>query len=210
MALKCSIITVVLFSWSLAVLAHPHAKDLGGSQVSPLSLSGIFQPVLVPTNNTNAPPQPRPPVSIRCFEPSEMHKPTDLDGCRPTLNYIHSFSNYRLVQDFQQGRFPKLPSKPPYAFHHVHSNCAVQIASGDDYTIDKFSFEQARALGIEILEYCKDHGGRGGIAPLGRGIGWRIGVREFTEHPDPPGLPNLLEAVSSRNGTSVPVRLVEA
>ncbi len=41
---------------------------------------------------------------------------------------------------------------------------------------DDFSFEQARGLAIEILEECEEKGGRGGVAPIGHGVGWAVSV----------------------------------
>ena len=154
---------------------------------------------LVPQNGTNAPPtpSPSPPLppppprpstgAIRCFQEGGQSKMTDVDGCRPTLNYFRSFPNYRLVQEFIEHRKPKLPSKPPYAVHHVLSNCAVQIAPDNPGDVDKFSFERARALATEILETCVDHGGRGGTAPIGRDNGWRVTVIGYGLPPRPPG-----------------------
>ena len=76
-------------------------------------------------------------------------------------------------------------------------------------TIDDFSFEQARALATEILEVCQDRGGRGGYAPIGHGIGWRVCVIGFKLGPDPPADTSLLEEVGSGNGTWLPVTVVE-
>lgn len=116
-----------------------------------------------------------------------MSQKTDVAGCRPTLNYFRTFPNYRLVQDFIENRKPKMPSKPPYAVHHVLSNCAVQIAPDNPGVVDDFSFQQARALATEILETCVDHGGRGGTAPIGHGLGWRVTVIGYGLPPEPPG-----------------------
>ncbi len=170
MALKRCVVTALLLSGSMMTFAHPRA-------LNPPSLS-----ILVPTlfNTTTAPPRPRPPIgAIVCFTPEASHRTTTVAGCRPTLNHFRSFPNYRLVQDFQQGGLyprPKLPSKPPYAVHNVNSDCAVQIASEREGVRDDFSFEQARGLAIEILEECEGKGGRGGVAPIGHGVGWAVSV----------------------------------
>lgn len=202
----------LLLHWSLTAFAYPQAMHLRELQsVYPRISPNIVHQISVPTNSTSTPPLPPSPIgAIECFQSEQGRQPTDVNGCRPTLNYIRTFPNYRLIQDFMEDRYPKLPSKPPYAVHHVHSNCAVQIASGSPYTIDDFSFEQARALATEILEVCLDHGGHGGWAPIGHGVGWRVGVIGWKLPPDPPDRIGPLEEVVSRNGTLVPVNIVEA
>ena len=109
-----------------------------------------------------------------------------------------------------EGRYPKNPYKPPYAVHQIHSNCAIQIAATNPTIIDDFSFEQARALAIEILEVCEDHGSHGGVAPIGHGVGWTVSVIGWTLLPDPPDRPNLRGEGGLGNGTSVPVMVVES
>ncbi|KAF6225355.1 hypothetical protein HO173_012793 [Letharia columbiana] len=212
MALQSFVTIAILFNWGLAVSAYPQAQDLGEAQkIYPRTVSGDVHQISVPTNSTTAPPLPPPPIgAIECFSSGVDRKATDVDGCRPTLNHFRTFPNYRLIQDFMEGRYPKLPSKPPYAIHQTQSTCAVQIASGDSYTIDDFSFEQARALATEILEVCQDHGGCGGFAPIGHGVGWKVVVIGFTLPPGPPDRTGLLEEVGSGNGTSMPVRIAEA
>lgn len=212
MALQRFVVTATLFIWGLEVLAYPQAKDLGEVQkINPRAASNVVQQISVPTNSTNAPPLPPAAIGlIECYVPGQGRKTTNVTGCRPTLNYFRGFPNYRKIQDFMEGRYPKNPSKPPYAVHHINSNCAIQIASANPAIIDDFSFEQARGLAIEILEVCQDHGGRGGSAPIGHGVGWTVSVIGWTLPPDPPDLPGLLEEGGLRNKTSVPVMLVEA
>lgn len=211
MAFQKFFMTVILLNWNFRVLAYPQAQDMGEAHGTyPRAVSGVFQQTPVPTNSTNAPPLPPVPMgAIECFVPKQGRPTTDVDGCRSTLNYFRSFPHYRLIQDFMEDRYPKLPSKPPYAVHHVHSNCAVQIASGDPFTIDDFSFEQARALATEILEICQDHGGQGGSAPIGHGVGWTVSVIGYKVNPDPPDGTGLLEGVGSVNLTSLPVTFIE-
>ncbi len=56
----------------------------------------------------------------------------------------------------------------------------MHVASGDGAIIDHFSFEQVRALATDIIEECREGGGkgwgRGGGAPIGRGVGWVVAV----------------------------------
>ena len=212
MALQRFVVPATLLILGLEVLAYPQAKSLGEVQeINPRAFPDVVQQISVPTNSTNAPPVPPAPIGlIECFTSSQGRTNTNVTGCRPTLNYFRGFPNYRKIQDFMEDRKPKNPSKPPYAVHHVHSNCAIQIASGNPNIIDTFSFEQARALAIEILEVCQDHGGRGGVAPIGQGVGWTVSVIGWTVPPDPPDPLNLLEEGGLKNGTSVPVMVVEA
>lgn len=193
-------------------MAYPRVNDLGEAQTNyPRTLTGAVQLLSLPTNSTNAPPQPPAPVGvINCFNSGQSREPTDVAGCRPTLNYIRTFPDYRRIQDFMEGRYPKAPFKPPYAIHDKRSTCAVQIASDNPNIIDNFSFEQARALAIEILENCKDHGGKGGFASIGHGIGWRVCVIGFKLPPDPPDSTDMFEGIYTGNGTSVPVTVDEA
>lgn len=86
----------------------------------------------------------------------------------------------------------------------------MQIASEDAETVDSFSFEQARALAIEILEVCKDHGGYGGSAPIGHEVGWSVSVVGYAVTPDPPDRTGMLRGLGLENGTLVPIRMVEA
>lgn len=101
---------------------------------------------------------------ILCFKAAEGRETTSIDGCRLTLNRIRRLPNYRLKQDFQEGRNPKDPFKPPYIFHEEGSDCAIQLASGSETIVDKFSFEQVRSLATDILEDCQAFGGYGGVA----------------------------------------------
>lgn len=115
-------------------------------------------------------------------------RPTTIDGCRPNLNWIRTLPNYRRIQDFQENWGPKLRftgglEKPPFTWHVLGSDCAVQVASGNPAVIDHFSFEQVRTLATDIIEECKLGGGKGwghgGIAPIGRGLGWTVAVSGF-------------------------------
>ena len=186
MALHLFIITAMLYSWISTGSAYPQSIHPKVSQRTfPPELFNAFPQVSVPINDTDD-PLVVPPTAIgeiECFHSGQDRPFTNVEGCRPTLNYFRTFPNYRLVQDFMEARYPKLPSKPPYAVHHTRSNCAVQIASTSPLVIDKFSFEQARALATEILEMCEDSGGHGGVAPIGHGTGWRVAVVGYVLHP---------------------------
>ena len=205
MALQRFVVTVTLLIWGLEVLAFPQAKGFGEVQkIYIRTSSDVVQQISVPTNSTNA------IGVIECFTFSRGRKTTNVSGCRPTLNYFRGFPNYRKIQDFMEDRYPKNPYKPPYSVHQTQSNCAIQIASENPTIIDDFSFEQARALAIEILEVCEDHGSYGGVAPIGHGVGWTVSVIGFTAPPDPPDGPGLRVEGGLGNGTSVPVMVAEA
>lgn len=212
MALQRFVVTATILIWGLEVLAYPRAKDLEKVQRTYIRTSSdTIQQMSVPTNSTNAPPLPPVPIGvIECFTSAGGRKTTNVSGCRPTLNHFRGFPNYRKIQDFMEDRYPKDPYKPPYAVHQVQSNCAIQIASENPTIIDDFSFEQARALAIEILEVCEDHGSYGGVAPIGHGVGWTVSVIGFTVAPDPPDRPGLRGKGDLGNGTSVPVMVAEA
>lgn len=59
----------------------------------------------------------------------------------------------------------------------------MRVASGNAATIDHFSIEQVRTLATDIIEECKLGGGKGwghgGLAPIGRGLGWTVAVSGF-------------------------------
>lgn len=214
MALQRFVVTATILIWALEVLvlAYPQASDLKEVQKTyPRTLSGVVQQISEPTNSTNVPPPPPAPIgAIECFTSGRGRQPTDVRGCRPTLNYFRTFPNYRRIQDFIEDRCPKNPYKPPYAVHQIQSNCAIQIASGNPQIVDNFSFEQARALAMEILEVCQDHGGHGGYAPIGHGVGWAVSVIGYSLPPAPPEPSGLPDQVGLGNVTSVPVMIVEA
>ena len=69
---------------------------------------------------------------------------------------------------------------PPFRFHSVASDCALQILTIRADVIDVFSFEQARAVATNVLEDCQAEGGYGGVGELGKGIGWEVQVVGYT------------------------------
>lgn len=189
------IMSAILLTSALPISARPHLHDLRAllhTPNHPPPSSLLIVPPQTSSNSTRThinplPPPPGPIGVIECWPPRPDRPETDVDGCRLTLNAIRAFPDYRKIQDFLIGWYPKLPSKPPYAVHHDRSNCAIQIDSSDPRIADDFSFEQVRALATEILQVCSDKGGRGGFAPIGHGIGWRVAVVGFVAPPDPPG-----------------------
>ena len=136
---------------------------------------------------SSSPPTPS-PHRIRCLHSGIE---TNVTSCRPTLNYIRTFPSYRRIQDFQEGRSPKLPETPPLYVFAVASTCAIEVACGNPSLIDRFSYEIVRALATEIVEECQDEGGFGGWSPVGRGIGWWVRVVGFRD-----GNPMRNESVS--------------
>ena len=164
-----SAVLCLLFTWNMS--AHPQLLD-------PLISTQV--PTIFPRSlNINPPSNITlliPSRELRCYEPKPGRSSTSIDGCRPTLNYFRTFPKYRVVQDFLEGWWPKEPSPPPYAVHHEASNCAIRIASFDSRVLDRFSFEQVRQLATDILTDCEGNGGVGGIANIGRGLGWTVAV----------------------------------
>jgi len=139
-------------------------------------------------------------TDIRCFGPGTGRLPITVDSCRSTLNHLRGLPNYRKVQDFIEDRCPKVPDKPPYVWHAKASDCAIQIASGDPLVIDRFSFEQARALLTEAIEVCQAQGGYGGFAPIGRRIGWE--VKAIGYRYEPPDMNGALPVGIIADGSS--------
>lgn len=188
---------LLLTSSAFTASAHPHIHNLRAllhSPNHPPPSSLLLVPPQTTNNSTRThtnplppPPPPAPIGVIECFPPHPHRPQTSVDGCRHTLNAIRAFPDYRKIQDFLAGWWPRLPSRPPYAVHDDRSNCVVQIDTGDPRVADDFSFEQVRALATEILEVCTDRGGRGGFAPIGHGTGWRVAVLGFVTPRDPAG-----------------------
>jgi len=91
----------------------------------------------------------------------------------------------------------------------------VQVASGDATILDKFSFEQVRSLATDVVEECEEGGrkgwGLGGVAPIGRGVGWVVTVSGFALE-GVEGSRSLGMLVEGRrgNGTVVADGLVDA
>lgn len=141
------------------------------------AITAHARPVLaLPLNITLPFPYGPPQTKILCFEAAQGRETTSIDGCRPTLNRLRRLPHYRLEQLFQERRYPTEPSKPPYIFNVKDSTCAIQLACGSTIIIDRFSFEQVRALATDIVEDCQTKGGYGGVAPLGAGVGWTVKV----------------------------------
>ena len=118
--------------------------------------------------------------AIHCYSPGGRRIPMTVSQCRPLLNSIRNFPNYRKIQNWLTGHYPSLLVRnfPPFTFHdETKSECVIKIGSTVQDLIDAFSLEQARALAQDILEYCQDHGGWGGEAGIGRkNKGWMVGV----------------------------------
>lgn len=115
-----------------------------------------------------------PPV-IYCFHAIEENLPTTVDGCRPGLNDISKFDDYKLVQPFVEGTprkvkdLPQKPHPPPYVITNDAADCSIKITPYVMAQTSWFSFREARALAQNILQHCEDKGlGRGGSAPIGK------------------------------------------
>lgn len=166
---------VILLFLLWKILAYPHERlgSLSIAQPTPRSSFPTRQG-LATQNVTSAVFSPSRPT-LHCYEARPGRPRTSIDGCRPTLNQIKTFPEYRRVQEFLEGWYPKFPQKPPYAVHHEDSDCAIKIASFRAKEPDLFSFEQVRILAQEILQDCEENG-TGGIARIGRGVGWTVAV----------------------------------
>ncbi|MCJ1459355.1 hypothetical protein MMC28_009732 [Mycoblastus sanguinarius] len=167
MAFRVLVGVAVLLLGTCSSMAYSHTQLQAhterplDSTLLPRSKEVVPSP-LNTTTTTNA---------IFCWREGET---TTVPGCRDTLNYLRTFPNYRFLQDFQENRVPKLPSKPPLLIYAKSSTCAVELRSGDPSVVDQFSFEMVRALATDIVEECQDEGGFGGQAPIGRGLGWKV------------------------------------
>ena len=129
------------------------------------------------------------PHEIECFSADHRSFPVSIEDCRPVFrNMQRSTMNlsppaFRLVQDFEARVRPRFPARPPIAF--AGRSCIVGIKVGQDHyhVVGRFSFEQAKNVGYEILEHCKDRGGLGGRAPIGSPFGWFVHVLKDYQPP---------------------------
>ncbi|KAL9044485.1 MAG: hypothetical protein Q9214_002378 [Letrouitia sp. 1 TL-2023] len=118
---------------------------------------------------------------IQCYHPSSDHSRTSFAECRNTFRNIVGYfgPHYRLVQSFYWHQMPQYPHSPPYRFYVLGENCELNITTEDRTQLEKFSFEQAKMLGQDIMEECT-HGGYsyGGYAPImaEKFRGWRVEV----------------------------------
>lgn len=164
MKLGLPLLLVHATNFFLAVLAQKYTAPIPDKAPIPAIRARANLELLSLSNISLTIPHGYSRTSILCFKAAEGRETTSIDGCRLTLNRIRRLPNYRLKQDFQEGRNPREPSKPPYIFHEEGSDCAIQLASGSDTIVDKFSFEQVRSLATDILEDCQTFGGYGGVA----------------------------------------------
>ena len=171
----------------LAPIGTPHGWYVEVSRVVKVNVdandpinSSPHNGSLLPSSSLNIPNNT--PHEIECFGADQAACPVSIDDCRPVFRNIQrstmklSPPSFRTLQDFEAEVKPKLPGKPPIAF--AGGPCLVGIRPGHDHyhVVGKFSFEQAKDVGYEILEYCKDRGGRGGRAPIGIPFGWVVNV----------------------------------
>ncbi|KAL9628658.1 MAG: hypothetical protein Q9164_007187 [Protoblastenia rupestris] len=93
---------------------------------------------------------------------------------------MRTFPNYRLVQEFQVNKKPKIPFSPPWGLLNRGATCEIQLSHfGDERMSDKFSFEQIRSLATDIIEDCQPPRGAGvgGWSEIGNQKGWVVKVR---------------------------------
>ncbi|KAI4214028.1 MAG: hypothetical protein LQ351_003432 [Letrouitia transgressa] len=118
---------------------------------------------------------------IQCYHPSSDRSRTSFAECRNTFRNIAGYFgyHYRLVQSFYWHQMPQYPHAPPYRFYILGEDCELNITTEDRTILEKFSFEQAKLLGQDIMEECTHNGySYGGYAPIvgGKPRGWRVEV----------------------------------
>lgn len=177
------ILSVMLWPRKGSAYPHPHSSaaiqpNTGVSNIHLRSTPPISLPLTL-LNSSNIPDPPPPNSIVTCLMTGS--RKTTVDGCRPTLNQFRTFPDYRLVQPFREGKYPKRPETPPLVVFSKDADCAVEIASRSLYVEDDFSWEQVRATATDIVADCEDKGGWGGWSPIGRGIGFFVRVIGFVE-----------------------------
>ena len=106
---------------------------------------------------------------IICYQPDEDFRvPISIDKCRSLLKFLTTLPNYRVIQDFQMGRSPRLPGAPPYTWWNESTTCGIRVESRTLNLVQRFAWVQVRALAMDILDYCEEFSvGYGGWAPIG-------------------------------------------
>ena len=110
---------------------------------------------------------------IFCFSPDMDSRPTNVDGCRPSLTELRNYESYTIKQAFSTGDYPRplWPQKPPYFIHPYPSTCNLTIEDNIQNQRAWFSFKDARNLATDILQYCEDDGhGLGGWGLIGEDV----------------------------------------
>ncbi|KAI4159735.1 MAG: hypothetical protein LQ342_006350 [Letrouitia transgressa] len=118
---------------------------------------------------------------IQCYHPSSDRSRTSFAECRNTFRNIAGYfgTHYRLVQSFYWHQTPQYPHSPPYRFFVLGENCELNITTEDRSQLGRFSFEQTKMLGQDIMEECTRGGySYGGYAPIvaENFRGWRVEV----------------------------------
>ena len=101
-------------------------------------------------------------ITAQCFDVGEYH-PTNVDTCRPLLTKIRAFDKYRTKQTFQMYKTPKSPFEPPFGFTVRKCTCELRVKATGLQWVDKFSWEEVRAMATNIVEDCQP--------PRGAGVG---------------------------------------
>lgn len=103
---------------------------------------------------------------------------TNVTGCRPLLNKITTYPQYKVPQWFEEHKSPKEPLAPPFGLKVKGASCTLQIGCGGRPLIDKFSWRDVRAVATEIVEDCQPPrgGGQGGTDNVGPKAVWVVAV----------------------------------
>lgn len=121
-----------------------------------------------------------------CFVTPSTMKPTTVDTCRPTLNDLKDWRDYRKQQTFKTNEKPRGAHTPPMEYHNPTATCDLRLIAADPRISDEFSWLEVRALAQDILEYCQppSEDGIGGWALIGPKRAWIL--RVIGKRPDTP------------------------
>ena len=160
-------------------------------------------------NDTTSNNITEPPGDIKCYGPEDVRVPITIDKCRSLLNLLPTFPRYRAIQDFQTGRSPRLPGHltPPYIWWNETTTCGLRVKSHTPLLVQKFAWEQVRALAMDILDYCQETSlGLGGYAPIGiprfgvAGFSVRVVGVTIPPMPPPDGTDDAFGSSGTANG----------
>ena len=159
----------------------------------------------------------RPPYT--CYDPSPTRMAVTVNDCREAFRIIRSMPNYRRVQEFERKKKPLIPVEgrrefraPPFLIAPEDTKCALEINDIMPGFVDKFSWEQVKELGQDILEECNSPGmpGYGGQSRIGENNRWKVRIFGIGEDPDDPptnitSLPEVSDDIALiTNATMVP------
>lgn len=141
----------------------------------------------------------------QCWKDTERYKPTDVQTCKPLLDRLKTFQPFNVKQRFEEGKYPKKPTIPPFLFRVVASTCEFELSAGGTAAVDNFSWRDVRDKITEIVEDCQPPRGLGvgGWDWVGPQKTWFIILRGVIPDPQLPEVGEVFDEVSLDEATII-------